>query len=222
MPSQGVDRVETVSWALLAAATVGSAWCAYQSSLWNGEQTRTLARVTVEQFASSRKSGTADRNVIVDVGTFVAYVEADLRGEARVAGFLREHARPGFKPALEAWIGDKSSGRGDLLNPFVRPEYRLPELAQAQALDDRAAADLDLANAANDHSDLYVLHTVIFALALFFLGATSQLRRRAVRVAALAFGGFIFMASVVSAARLPRVTPELPRRTPKAARAEGG
>jgi hypothetical protein len=222
MSLQAVDRVETLSWSLLAAATVGSAWCAYQSSLWNGEQTRTLARVTVEQFASSRKSGAADRNVIIDVGTFLAYVEADLRHEPVMAGFLRQHARPEFKPALEAWIGDRSSGSADLRNPFARPEYRLAEVAEARALDDRAVADLALANAANDHSDLYVLHTVIFALALFFLGATSQSRRRAVRVAALAFGGFIFMASVVSTARLPRVTPQLRRGAAKVAGDEGG
>jgi hypothetical protein len=39
------DSAEIVSAALLAAATVASAWCGYQAALWNGEQTRPGATV---------------------------------------------------------------------------------------------------------------------------------------------------------------------------------
>jgi hypothetical protein len=200
------ERIQLVSWVFLAAATVASAWCAYQSALWNGEQTRTLARSTVAQFASSRKTAVANRNVTIDVATFLDYVRADLHGDTRAASFLREHARPEFKPALEAWIADKASGRADLANPFLRPEYRLVDEAQARALDVQAAADVSEANAANGHSDLYVLHTVLFALSLFFLGATSQARRLAMQTTAVAFGGLIFTASAISLARLPRAS----------------
>lgn len=204
------DNLEIVASALLAAATVASAWCAYQASLWNGEETRTLARATVTQFASSRRTTVANRNLTVDAATYLEYLAADLRGDTKVAGFLRQHARPELKPALEAWIADKAAGRSDLPNPFIRPEYRLADEAAALELDAQAEAEIGQAAAANARNDTYVLHTVLFALSFFFLGATSQARRRGTRRAMLVFGALIFALSVISLARLPRARSERP------------
>jgi hypothetical protein len=198
------DSVELTSWVLLAAATVGSAWCAYQASLWNGEQMRALARADVAQFASSREMSIVNRDTMVDVGTYLNYVAADLRGDAKFAAFLRAHARPDFKPALEAWIAKGATARADLPNPFALPEYRIPELKKVATLDDQAHEAIATANAANESSDGYVLHTVLFALSLFFLGAPSEVRRRGMRRALLALGGVVFLLTVISVARLPR------------------
>jgi hypothetical protein len=199
------DGVEITSWVLLAAATVASAWCAYQASLWNGGQMRSTSRAGVAQFASSRKMSIVNREVMVDVGTYLNYVEADLRGEAALAAFLRGHARPDFKPALEAWIAKKKATRPeDLPNPFALPEYRPPELAEVAHLDDEARKDLDEANRANKNSDGYVLHTVLFALSLFFLGGTSELGQRGARRAMLVLGSFVLLLTVISVLRLPR------------------
>jgi len=52
-----------------------------------------------------------------------------------------------------------------------------------------------------------VLHTVMFALALFFLGTTSDARRRHVRIATLAFGALVLALATVSMARIPRGPP---------------
>jgi hypothetical protein len=201
---QGRDSVEITSWVLLAAATVASAWCAYQASLWNGEQTRSLSRSSVAQFASARQMSIVNREVMIDVGTYLNYVGADLRGEARLAAFLRGNARPDFRPALEAWIAKKRSLGADVPTPFALPEYRLPELEKAAELDGEARVDIDAANAANAHGDGYVLHTVLFALSLFFLGGTSQLRRRGARRAMLVLGSVTLLLTVISMVRLPR------------------
>jgi len=198
------DGVELTSWALLAAATVGSAWCAYQATVWSGEQTRALARASVAQFKSSREMSIVNRAVLIDVGTFINYVGADLRGDRKVAGFLRAHARPAFKPALEAWLADQAAGRTDAPNPLARPEYHMAEQDTVADLDEQALSDIATANAANEHSDGYVLHTVLFALSLFFLGATSEARRSSFRRAMLAMGALVFTLTVISVARLPR------------------
>jgi len=71
-------------------------------------------------------------------------------------------------------------------------------------LDEQALSDIATANAANEHSDGYVLHTVLFALSLFFLGATSEARRSSFRRAMLAMGALVFTLTVISVARLPR------------------
>jgi hypothetical protein len=204
------DNLEIAASALLAAATVASAWCAYQASLWNGEETRTLAQATVTQFASSRRTTIASRNLTVDAATYLDYLAADLRGETKVAGFLRQHARPELKPALEAWIADKAAGRPDLPNPLGRPEYRLADQEAALELDAQAEAEIAHAGTANSHNDAYVLHTVLFALSFFFLGTTSQARRQGTRRVMLVFGTLVFTLSVISLARLPRAAAEGP------------
>lgn len=198
------DAAELLSWALLTAATVGSAWCAYQASLWNGVQTRSLAMANTEQFASLRKTSIVNRNLSVDVGTFLSYVEADLHGDAKLTGFLRTHARPEFKPALEAWIANESRGRGNGPNAFALPEYRLADQEAAAALEAQASSNIAAANEANDAGDLYVLHTVLFALSLFFFGGTSQTRRAGMRYVMLVLGLVVFGLTVASLLRLPR------------------
>jgi hypothetical protein len=202
--AEGRDSVETTSWILLAAATVASAWCAYQSALWNGEQTRSLSASSVAQFASSREMSVINRELMIDVGTYLEYVAADIRGDKTLATFLRDHARRDFKPALETWIAMKASHPDILPNPFALPEYRLPELEKVAQLDGQAHADIQTSNAANQNSDGYVLHTVLFALSLFFLGGTSQLRRRGARRAMLILGSVVLLLTMISMSRLPR------------------
>jgi hypothetical protein len=198
------DPIELVGWVLLTLATVGSAWCAYQASLWNGVQIRNLALASTAQFASVRRTSTVNRNVSIDVGTFLAYVEGDLHGDTRITQFLRAHARPEFKPALEAWIAREAQARGQAPNPFALPEYRLADQEAASALEAQAASNLAASNEANNTGDLYVLHTVFFALSLFFFGATSEARRSGMRYAVLGFGALLFTVTVLSVLRLPR------------------
>ena len=198
------ERLEHVSWVLLAAATTASAWCAYQASLWNGEQTKALSKASVAQFAASRQGSIVNRDVIVDVGTYFNYVGATHRGEDKLAAFLRARARPDFKPALEAWIASEASGSVEGPNPLALPEYQIPELKKMTELDDLTRVEIEKANAGNEHSDGYVLHTVLFAISLFFLGATSQYRRRGMRRAMLALGSLVFLLTVISMTRLPR------------------
>jgi hypothetical protein len=197
-------RIEILSSILLAAATVSSAWCAYQASVWGGMQMRALAAANLAQFAASRESAVVNRNLTVDVGTFLQYVGADLRGEKRTAGFLLAHARPELRPALVAWSRDAAAGRDDAPLPFLRPEYKLAASENVRRLDERVADRTAAAAKANSNGDAFVLHTVLLALSMFFLGSTSQTRRRRMQVATLGFGAIAFGATLFSVARLPR------------------
>jgi len=195
--------IDLISSALLAAATVASAWCAFQASVWNGVQTRALASASVAQFAASREGAVVDRNVTIDVGVFLRYADADMKGDRKATAFLEANARSEFRPALQAWIADQRSGRASAPLPFFRAEYRIAAQDRIAGLDTRVASDLKIANAANHHSDAFVLHTVLFALSLMFLGATAQARRRRTQLTMLVFGALAFMATFVSMVRLP-------------------
>jgi hypothetical protein len=211
----GHDRSDLASWAMLAAATLGSAWCAYQATLWSGEEMDYLAQSRMVEFASSKRTSIANRNMTIDAATYLQVAVAQQRGDTKVAAFLRQHARDELKPALEAWIKDMEAGRVDAPTPFLRPEYTVDDEMEATKLDDTAAAEIGRAMLYKNTNDVYVLHTVMFAMALFFLGATSQTRRRPVQRVMLAFGGIIFVVTTASMLRLPRARTTLPRELKK-------
>jgi hypothetical protein len=200
------SAVDTLSSVLLAAATLCSAWCAYQASVWNGTQTRALAATSVAQFSAEREASLVNRNVSIDVGVFLRYVDADLHHDKDTAEFLRTHARPEFRPAFEAWIADVAAGVSRPPLPFVRPEYKLAAQDRIDESDKRAQSNLMMSNAANDNSDAFVLHTVLFALSLMFLGATAQAHRRKAQLTMLVFGALSFSVTFISMARLPRAS----------------
>jgi hypothetical protein len=195
---------DVVSSVLLAAATVGSAWCAYQSSVWGGVERGAIAEAGSAQFAAARKVSEVNRNTSIDIAVFVNYVEADLRGDRKLAALLRANARAEFKPALEAWIRDAEKAVPSSPLPFSRPEYRLAAQQDVDALDRRIRDAMASGNDANLNGDLFVLHTVLFSLSLFFLGSVSQIDSGRVRVTMLAIGTLSFLLSTVSMARIPR------------------
>jgi len=201
-------KIDLVASLLMAAATLSSAWCAFQASVWNGVQTRTLAMTSVAQFSSARQGSIVNRNIGIDVGLFLRYVDADLHGDHKSATFLRANARREFRPALEAWIRDvASTGREDAELPFFRPEYHLAAQQEIETLDAQVAKQLDFANAANSHSDMFVLHTVLFALSLIFLGGVAQARRSRAALMMVILGMLAFVGTFASMVRLPRAHP---------------
>jgi hypothetical protein len=133
-----IDAIRTVlaaaSWVLLALATVGSAWCAYQAAQWNGHEALKMAKASAAQFNSIRKLSVVSRNMMIDVATFLDHMAAESHDDAARARYLREHARRELRPALESWIAD-AAGNPDAPSPFARPEYRLAEEEEAKVFD---------------------------------------------------------------------------------------
>jgi len=202
--SRDRDAVEMVSALLLAAATAASAWCAYQSTLWNGEQIRALAVADTAHFEALRKSSSANMDMIIDVNTLLGFLQSEADGKPQVGDFLRKHARPEFRPAFEDWVAQTRAGNVDVSLPFKSPRYRIGATTEADALQEKAAAATRAGNEANEHSDLFVLHTVLFALGLFFLGWSGQGRGRLVRLTMLGLGSLVLTLAMISMLRIPR------------------
>jgi hypothetical protein len=214
MDAHVASPLEIISSVLLALAAVASAWCAYQSALWNGEQLERLGEASNSQFESSRRLSVVNRNFTIDVAMFMNYVIADLHGDAKVAQFLRNNVRPELAPAMEAWIQDIAAGKPDPANPFVRPQYHPLGNDTATQMADDAAAKLAAGRAAIVNSSLFMLHTVIIAMALFFLGETNVVHRVPMKLALLFLGGAALVVTVLSVRRVPRLKP--PPRPPRA------
>jgi hypothetical protein len=212
------DRADIWSAILLAAATVASAWCAYQASLWSGDQLRELATANAAHFESLRDDNLATSARMMDVSTFLNLIESDARGDHKMALYIREHARPEFRPVLQDWFERRQAGHEPPGLPFQQPNYRLAAQERAEVSLTKANAATQAANRANDHGDLFVLHTVLFAIALFFLGSASSAGRHFIRKTMLVLGTLVFVLTVLSMMRLPRA-PTAPR--PGALRAAG-
>jgi hypothetical protein len=215
------DATEVVTAVLLAVATVASAWCAYQAALWSGDQTRDLAKANNAHFRSLRASNDASVALLIDVTTFINYVESEARGEQKTGDYIVAHARQEFRPVLERWIAERRRGGDAIDPPFKPPRYKLAGLEKANELAGEADAATQAANEANERSDLFVLHTVLFAIALFFLGSSSAARHRGVRRAMMVAGALMLVLSVISMARLPRASRGSDRANLESARESG-
>jgi hypothetical protein len=205
------DASEVVTAGLLAVATVASAWCAYQAALWSGDQTRELARANAAHFQSVRSANDANVALLIDVTTFINYIESEARGETKTGAYILAHARPEFRPLFRRWIDERKSVGDSADLPFKPPRYKLAAMEKANQLAAEADEATQSANLANERSDLFVLHTVLFAIALFFLGSSSSARHKGVRRAMLIVGALALVLSAISMGRLPRA-PGAPRR----------
>src|SRR5262249_44216063 len=144
------EQLELIATLLLGVATVASAWCTYQSELWNSEQLEGMAKANVVDTESLRATGVANRNAIVDAATFANLLQAEspaARGAVRV---LLSRARPPFRPILEEWYAHRENGELPSGSPFDDPRYRTEMENTSTALRNTAIAVLRRANEANN------------------------------------------------------------------------
>lgn len=186
--------IEIASAALLALATVGSAWNAYQAAVWSGIQTFRLSEATAARTEAARLSNNALQLTTIDVGMFVQYAAARSTGNDQLADFLFERFRPELKTATEAWLAtDPLENPSAPPSPFAMPEYSVEAQEQAERMTETAERRSEEAHQANQRSDSYVLLTVLFASVLFFGGISTKFRSERLRMFLIALGALIFI-----------------------------
>ena len=202
--SSAERRLELVSTVLLALATVATAWAAYQSRQWTGQQTRGTALATANRIAVNRVSAVANRQAEIDVATFIQWVNAHEHHDSELADFYRARFRDEFKPAFNAWVATKPlQTAGAPPTPFALPEYRLAAEAEAARLDRNADALSAQVHRNIQRASNYVLGVVLFAVALFFAGMSTKLKAPVLRKTMLVVGYVIFLAAAVWIATSP-------------------
>jgi hypothetical protein len=189
---------------MLAFASMGSAWCAYQSTLWGGVQTFRLVAASKAGRESSQQALTAVQFRAVDAQMATAYFQAKGQGNEKLAEFLRERFRPDAKAAFDAWLNtDPFNNREAPKNPFVMKEYEQPQEREATRLEEESGKLFDSAQQANVTSDTYVLMTVLFASVLFFGGISGTFQSRGLRRATVSIATILFLATVCAMATMP-------------------
>jgi hypothetical protein len=204
LPRTAGERLEVVATALLAAATVATAWCGYQSTRWNGEQAKAASRTSALRIEAARAQGLAEAQTQVDVATFSQWVNAYARKETELAEFYFARFRKEFKPAVNAWLATRPLTTPNApLTPFAMSQYRLAATAEATRLDAQAEESAATVQRNIQNASNYVLGVVLFAVSLFFAGMSAKLQTTYLRRVLLVFGVAVFIAALAWTATFP-------------------
>jgi hypothetical protein len=199
------DRgLEIMSAALMALATLLSAWCAYQATRWDGIQTSRFDAANAARTEAVRLFNHALQLSTLDEQLFTQYVAAVDAGNTRLADVLRQRFRPELRAAVQTWLAT---------HPFTDPQapaslfamaaYTSTRGAAAQAQLELAEQRVEAAELANQRSDNYVLLTVLAASVLFFSGMGVKFEGRWIRIALNAFSALLFVGTALVAATFP-------------------
>ena len=185
---------------LLAAASVGSAWSAFQVSQWNGIETDEARASAAFRIEASREYALATQIVAYDVSSVTQYAEAVVADNADLQLFLRQTiVRPGFLPILEEW--QQQIDAGELPTNLLQDEEYLTDLfAKSEGADGGALESSARSEEAGNTADDYIRLTLFFATALFFAGITASFKSRFPKILLLVSAGvtLVIAASLMS------------------------
>ena len=203
-PKKRNRGIEIACAVILSLTTTASAWCAYQSKLWGGEQAaraNAAIRAGREQAVNTLA---AFQGRAFDASMFITYMQAKLDHNQPMESFLALRFRPEMKSAVEAWLKlDPMNNPSAPSSPFRMTEYvqkEAAELARQQALADAAMKDSRQARQASDN---YVLLTVMFASVLFFGGIARAFDSRVLRTILAILAAVLFLATLVGLLTMP-------------------
>jgi hypothetical protein len=202
----GRDRVITIVEALLlAVVAVLAAYSGYASSKWSTESSLTLARASAARTAASRAQISAQDLRNFDSSTFTAWFTAYVAGNEKAMNIAAKRFRPEFKVAFDAWLATNPSTNPKAApGPTYMPQYKQPELAKADALDEKANELYAEGAKAGATADDYVRTTVFLATVLFLVGISGHFRVRVARYGLVAVGGCILVAAIAILLTSPR------------------
>jgi hypothetical protein len=197
-------RGETIATVLLSAATLLTAWSAFQSAKWSGVQATSFSQASASRTESVRASTQAGQQSLGDVSQFTAWLTADDEGRAGLARRLAASFRGEFRIAFRAWeaMSPQSNPKAPA-TPFALPSYQQADQSRAIHLESVATAQFEDATRANQRSDDYVLMTVIFAMVLFLGAVGTRLGSSRVSTFMLGAGGALLVVAVVVTATFP-------------------
>ena len=203
-PDSGRNLQELLVTALLVIAALGTSWSSYQATRWNGEQAAAAGRTNAIRIDAARAQDLSQAQTQVDVATFIAWAEAERRGDGEVADFFVERFRKEFRPAYDAWITTKPFTNADAPEtPFAMDEYEVAARDEAQRLDADAEKEAAQVRLNIQRSSNYVLTVVLYAVVLFFAGMSTRLQNKRLRWVMTHTGCAVLIADLVWIATFP-------------------
>jgi hypothetical protein len=202
-PPRASRLIEIVTVVLLAVATVGSAWSAYQVARWNGTETDEARKSGSLRIDASREYALATQIVAYDAAAVGQFGTAVAAGNEDLQEFLRATIiRSGFEPILRQWREEIDAGMVPT-NLLENDDYLQELFAESDELDAASLTAAQRSEEAGDNADDYVRLTLFFATALFFAGITASFSSRTARILLLSAAGATLVIAVGLLASYP-------------------
>ena len=203
-PKAGRDWRELLVTVLLVAAALATSWSSFQATRWNGEQAKAASRTNAIRIDAARAQGLAQAQTQVDVATFIAWADADRRGESELADFYVDRFRDEFRPAFDAWMATRPLENPTAPpTPFAMAEYQVASRNEAARLDTAAEASAAEVRQDIQRASNYVLTVVLYAIVLFFAGMSTRIGSRRLRWVLTLTGCLVFVSTIAWIATFP-------------------
>jgi hypothetical protein len=200
----GRDWQELLATVLLVVAALATSWSSYQAMRWNGEQAAAASRTNAIRIEASRAQGLAEAQKQIDVATFIAWADADQRGETESAEFFVDRFRDEFRTAYDAWHATNPLTDPDApTTPFAMKEYQVEAENDAAELDKQAEASAAVVRQDIQRASNYVLTVVLYAVVLFFAGMSTRIKNPRLRWVLTLSGCVVFVGTLAWIATFP-------------------
>jgi len=177
------DRLlELIAVLFLGITTVGTAWCGFEASRWNGDSADIALVASAQRIEGSRLFGLATQRITYDSIVVAKYAEALAEGNTELVQFYRQSVvRPEFLPVLDRWEAAFTAG-DTAVGVFEDEEYLTEQFADYEKTVATAEQATEESQRAGEVADQYVGTTILLAIALFFAGVMSSFKYRPARV----------------------------------------
>ncbi len=189
---------------LLSIVALLAAWSGYSAAKWGTESSLSLAKASATRSTANLDTVQATQIRTLDSVSFNAALGAYESHNARLFHLTLNRLRPGFKPAVYAWIKlHPLKNPNAPPDPSYMPQYKIPQEAQAATLTAKATQYFNEGQAGASNADNYVRLTVLLAAVLFLVGISSHFPVLGGRYGLLALAGALLVFSVIQLLGLP-------------------
>ena len=198
--------LEIVTAIVIGLAGLSAAWADFQGSLWEGVQAEQYARANDLRTSASRQSLLADSETNIQLGLFVAWLNAQAGGDARLAGFYRDRFPSEFRGPFEAWLDRRPFEDASAPpSPFAMPAYKPQARLAAAELQRESDSAFGAGRTANSKSDDFGQANLALTTSLALAGIAQVFRKRAVRVGLVAVAAAALVFGVIRVVLLPAI-----------------
>lgn len=197
--------VEPLAALVMALATLGTAWCSYESAAFTRRSNRLMNEFNALERRAGLTSTQGMQMASIHVAMFMQTLAAKQSGNEAVANFYVERFPVEMRKAYDAWLAEKP-----FQNPGAHPHPFVPELYEMRGTREAAQAMADGASRVQEArksgtiSGRYLANTVLFATVLFFANASAKFEQRRVRLTSFIFAMAVFLFAVARVIMLPR------------------
>jgi hypothetical protein len=204
--AKGQERWLTITEAvLLAVVAILAAYSGFASAKWSTHSSLSLAKASAARTEANRADYEASTLETFDSTMFSAWFTAYVAHDKAGMRVAEQRVRPVYLAAFKAWLAthpftNPHAPKG----PSYMPQYKIAQLAQANALDAKANVYYSLGEQAGSNADGYVRTTVYLATVLFLVGISGHFKLRGARIGLISVAGVILTYSVISLIIAPK------------------